>query len=251
MKDFIQVKYKFLNLDENNINPIHTIGTEGFLLYHYFLYEQGNKPICNLSIRMIQEFLNRDYDKRPIITYTKNKCNPVSLMKSKKTIVKYLKILVNNKYIKIHNGVPSNINKPMIIQCVKTEETGFDAFPIALFINKIHRMGHIGFTILCLLGKNFNSTYGTISCEGFANPSEEYISKVTNRDFKTVRAYLRLLESQKLIKIKKQPAIVKGVNEYNYPIYEFINNHYEVGYKMQNNKYYLGENNIKKKDHND
>lgn len=241
MKDFIQVKYKFLNLNENGVNPIQAIGTEGFLLYHYFLYEQGNKPMCNISINMIQEFLNRDYDNRPILKYTSKKQNKVSLMKNKTTIIKYLNILSNNKYIKIHNKLSTSIHKPIIIECIKTEETGFDAFPMNLLVNEIHRIGHIGFNILCLLGKNFNSSYGSISCEGFANPSEEYISKVIHRDIKTVRAYLYLLQSEKLIKIKKQTPIVVGVNEHNEPIYEYINNHYEVGYKMSGNKYNIAE----------
>lgn len=239
MKEFIQVKYDFFKLNEANITPIRVIGTGGFLLYHYLLYEQSSKQTCNLTIRMIQEFLNMDYNNRPNIIYNKNKDNKVSTLKGKNTIIKYLKLLSNNGFIKIRNGISNDINKPMVIECIKMDSKGFEAFPSAVFVDYIHKIGHIGFTILCLLGKNFNANYGSCSCEGFANPTEEYISLVIGRDIKTVRAYLYLLKDLKLINIKPQPPIVTGYNECGEEMYEYIANHYEVRYKLMDNKYYL------------
>lgn len=253
MKEFIKINRDFLTLNDKEISIVRQIGTEGFLLYHYFLYEQASKLNCSLNIRIIQDFLSKDYDNRPLIEYTDKKINKVSTLKDKATIIKHIKTLKRCGYIKLNTDEIKSINQTLIIECTKdlksiennpfylyddiSKQRGFEAFAMQLFVDRIHRIGHIGFTLLCLLGKNFNKNYGSVSCEGFANPTKEYMSKMINRDVKTIRAYLYMLQDEKLIKIKKQPAIQIDVNEYNEPIWQYVPNHYEVNYKLIGNKY--------------
>lgn len=254
---FIKIDRDIFNSDERNL--FNYIGTEGFALYHYLLMMQGNKSFCQVSIKMIQNALSFDYDNRPQIEYHRNKIHKISTLKDKKTIIKYLNLLQLNKCIEVREDIPAGINDFMIIKCnelkvikneidnkvddnVKEQEkyNGFLAFPEELFVDYIYKIGHIGFALLSLLGKLHNINFGGIGCEGFANPSEEYISKVIKKDTDTIRAYLYLLHDLKLIKIEQQNPI-EGENYDKYGRLEtiYLSNHYIVKYKLPQNKYYI------------
>jgi len=238
-KNFVRIKNEFLDNTEDD-NIFVRVGTEGMLLYTYFRYIAGNNDTFQVSIKMIHQFINRDYANRPDIIYSKKKVYKIGLLQDKKTIVKYIKALEKEKLIIIKNDTKYKLNDFMLIELVETEYIkGFTAVSNELFIKYIPKIGHIGWSLLLILTKLFNNTYGGTGCEGFANPSEAYLSRIIKRDIETVRAYLYLLQKQKLIKIELQPVIQKGTDKYGKNIFEYTPNHYIVKNKLIDNKYYL------------
>ena len=238
-KSFIRIKNEFLD-NTTNDNIFCRVGTEGIMLYTYFLYLAGNKQSFQVSIKMIQQFINRNYKDRPEITYSKKKIYRIGLLYDKKTIVKYIRALKKEKLIIITNGSKFNINDFMLIELAEVEYIkGFTSISDGLFVDYIHKIGHVGWSLLFILTKLFNSTYGGEYSQGFANPSEEYLSIIIKRDIETIRAYLYLLERKKLIQIEKQPVILKGVDKNGKDIYEYTPNHYIVRNQLTDNKYYL------------
>ena len=97
----------------------------------------------------------------------------------------------------------------------------------------------MGFSLLYILTNLFNKDYGGEYSEGFANPSEKYLSNVIKRDVNTVRVYLYLLQKQKLIKIEPQPKILLCYNKDGEEVFQYIPNHYIVKNKLIDNKYYI------------
>jgi hypothetical protein len=232
---FLRISYKFF--DNTDVDNLFTrVGTKGFFIYSYLLYQQGNKGTCEVSMKMIQTFLNKDYDNRPTIQYRKNKECKIELIKEPRTIAKYIQLLADNKLIKIHNQY-KRINDVIIITCNTFNDDLFIPMPEQLFIDKIYKTGHIGWSLLCLFTKLFNKEYGSISCEGFCNPSQEYISSIIKTDVDTIRSYSYLLEKLKLIKILPQEKVYKCIDSKGTEVYEYLPNNYIVNHKLQENKY--------------
>lgn len=239
MNNFIRISNETLE-DTNNYNIFRRIGTEGLMLYTYLLYMAGNKQSCQVNIKMIQQFINRDYYKRPSIKYSKKKIYKIGLLQDKKTIIKYIKVLKREGLISIKNNIDFKINDFILIEIKNIDYTkGFTCISERLFEDYIYKIGHIGWSLLLILTKLHNNTYGGTGCLGFANPSEEYLSAIIKRDIETIRAYLYLLQKQKLIKIEKQMVIPKGIDKDGKIIYEYTTNHYIVKNKLSDNKYYL------------
>ena len=241
---FLRIPFDFFTTDIDN--TFSKVGSKGVFLYSYLLYSQGSNSSCTVNIKMIQTFLNRDYDKRPEVNYGK-KNHKIELLKDKDTILKVLKALHNCELIKINN-IDSivNINSFIVIECNIFKNSNYIAISNKLYLDKIYKIGHIGWSILCLLSKLFNNSYGSKSCEGFANPSQEYISSVIKVNRNTISAYAELLEKLKLIKISKQGFKVVGTDGFGNEIKEYLPNNYVVKHMLQENKYYLKHDSKKK-----
>jgi hypothetical protein len=250
-KSFMKINNQFFSKEQ--INEFTYIKVEGFLLYSYLLYEQSNRETVTATIRQIQAFLNRDYDKRPSVKYDENKSSKISCLKDKKTIMRYLKILEQRELIKIYNKESIedkiNINNPIIIKCLYEDFTkGFTIISNELFVDKIHKIGSTGWAILCLLTNLHNNTYGGKYSQGFCNPSQAYIKNILKCGLNAVKGYTTLLEKQHLIKIEEQDKIEKGIDVYGNTIYEYTPNHYIVKNKDIENKYYIEFKNNKLKE---
>ena len=243
----IKINNIFLKTREDDINIFRRIGTEGFTLYTYFLYEQSNNNSVNISIKMIQTFLTRNYDKRPMLDYKKRQCQ-IGVLKSKPTIILYIKALLKNDFITIknlddiykkhNNNLDSiNINEILIISCNNITNNKFTLIPSNLFLDYIHRIGHIGWSLLVILSNLHNESFGGEQSCGFANPSQEYLSNTINKGTTAIKAYLCLLEKLRLIKIEPQEKIT--INTPHGQVDTYLANHYIVKWKLTENKYYI------------
>jgi hypothetical protein len=260
---FLKIEHELFDAEKN---IFELAGTEGFTLYCTLLYHQANSPSIYVRLKDIQTFLTREYDKRPSIIYSKNKTNQISCLKDKKTLAKYLKTLVRLKLINIlnltdivhkHNSTEDEFNfeyinatETLLIKVDKLEtDKGWNGISTELFEDYIHKLGHIGWSILCLLSKLHNINYSNTLDGGFANPTEEYMCKVLNRNESTISAYLYLLDKLKLIKIIPQEPIYK-VNKYGMEELCYIPNHYIVKHKINGEKYFLKDLVSKEKENN-
>lgn len=254
---FIKISNDFFKPEKTNL--FKRIGTEGFLLYTYLLYQQGMNLTLNTTLKIIQSSINKDYTKRQSVKYNNNKHCKISCLKEKDTIINYLDILQINNLIILHNidDIKNyiheklnkefkmnliNVNQTMIIECLHPSDVSgnFTSIPSNLCRDYIHRVGHIGWSILCLLSNLHNYTYGNQEDYGFANPSEDYISDVVHKGTSAIKAYLPLLERLKLIKIYPQPPITI-TNQYGDDEIEYTPNHYVVKWKNPDvdNEYFV------------
>lgn len=232
--NFIRINNEWL-FDTSEGNIFVRIGTEGFTTYCALLYIKGNKNKFQVSIKEIQNVLCRNYDKRPIITYSKKKSNYINVIKDTRTIKKYLKLLIRENLIKIEGDIEKidkiRINDYMVINIIQKEyKKGFTPIIYDLILDKVHTIGHIGFSLLYILTSLFN--------KNFANPSEEYLKNVIKRDRNTVRTYLYLLQEKELIKIFPQSPILLGKDKNGKDLYKYVPNHYIVNNKIPGNEYY-------------
>lgn len=234
---FIMMDNSFL-INNDELNTFQKIGTEGFSIYCYLISQQAQKSYVQVNTKMIIDFMNREVKNSKKLNYGKKTCD-INTMKSKKTIQKYLKVLRNNELIE-YDEKNYKLNDFITIK-VKTlvEENDFTVISDELFVDYIHKIGHVGWSLLYILTKLHNSDYGSISSEGFANPTEEYLKSIIKKDIKTIRAYLYLLQEYRLIKIEPQDPIYKGVDKNNIEVYEFLPNNYIVKNRLIDNKYYV------------
>lgn len=239
-KSFIRIDNEWLiNAKEGNI--FERIGTEGFAIYCVLLQIKGSNDKFQVNLKQIQQILSKDYNKRPKVKYSANKINYITITKGIRTIKKYLKVLQREKLIEVSHNIDNiNTNDFIIVNIPEQEYTkGFTPMANDLILDKIHKIGHIGFSLLYILTNLFNRSYGGEYSEGFANPSEEYLSKIIKCGISTVKVYLYLLQDKRLIKIQPQPRILLCYNKDGDPVYQYIPNHYVVKNKLPENKYYL------------
>ena len=232
--NFIKISNEWLT-DTNINNLFARIRTEGFTIYCILLYIKGDKNKFQVTIKEIQNILCRNYDKRPIITYSKNKSNYINVIKETRTVKKYLKLLCRQKLIEIEGDIGKideiRITDYMIIDAIGLKfKKGFTPINCDLILDKIHMIGHIGFSLLYVLSNLFN--------KNFANPSEELLKDVIKRDKNTVRTYLYLLQEEKLIKIFPQSPVLLCKDKNGNNVYQYLSNHYIVNSKLPGNEYY-------------
>jgi len=243
MTNFIMMDNDTLT-NTDKFNTFEKIGTEGFALYCYLLTQQGQKTYSQITIKMISTFMDREVDKPKELIYNKNKVCNVGKLKSKKMIIRYLNLLNEYKLIIFDKSINYGINSIIIIKTVRVtdeqiEEYGFTMISEELFVDYIHKIGHIGWSLLYILTRLHNDGYGSISCEGFANPSEEYLKSIIKKDVKTISAYLYMLKKYKLITIEKNAPVFKGKNNHGVEIFDFIPNNYVVKNRLVDTKYYI------------
>ena len=239
MKNFIRIDNEWLT-NANQGNIFERIGTEGFSIYCVLLHIRGSSNKFQMNIKQVQQILSRDYEKRPEIKYSANKVNCINVTKGIRTIKKYLNVLEREKLIEVEDSIDDlGINDYLIVDILESEYTkGFTAIANDLILDYIHKIGHVGFSLLYILTNLFNRDYGGEYSEGFANPSEKYLSNIIKRDVNTVRVYLYLLQKQKLIKIEPQPKILLCYNKDGEEVFQYIPNHYIVKNKLIDNKYH-------------
>lgn len=90
--------------------------------------------------------------------------------------------------------------------CFEEKGFGWQSISVELFINNVHKMGNIGWSIYCMLYKYHNLEYGGLGCQGFCNPSQEYIGKILHRHTATISEYINNMPKG-LIKIEVQPTM--------------------------------------------
>lgn len=221
-KAFLALDNNFFTYNESDLNFFERYKTDGFTVYSYILYSRNISGVTQCTIKDIISFLN---------------CQG---MKDKRTIERLLIRLHKNKLINIQNIKPKiGLNDSLIIQLNISEmKNGFTPMSSNLFIDKISKIGHVGWSILCLLTKLHNKNFGGLGCVGYATPTEEYIGKVVNRHVSSVKNYLQILEQNRLIKIIPQDPIYLD-NEEGYEIVKYLPNKYEIKNKMTGTKYYL------------
>ena len=237
LSNFIQISNEWL-IDKSEGNLFRRIGTEGFTLYCALLYIKSNKDKFQTTIKEIQNILCRNYNKRPKIIYSTNKSNYINVNKDTRTLKKYLKILCQENLIEIEDNIEKinevRIADYIIIKMAEIEyKKGYTYISCNLILDRIHKIGHIGFSLLYVLTNLFNE---------FANPSEEYLANIIKRDINTVRVYLYLLQENKLIKILPQSPVLLGKDKHGNNIYQYMPNHYIINNKLPGNEYYKNKN---------
>lgn len=239
-KSFIRISNEWLtNADQGNI--FERIGTEGFAIYCVLLKIRGTQDKFQVNLKQIQQLLSKNYKSRPLIKYSTTKKNKINVIKDIRTIKKYIKALTREKLIETDCNVYNiTVNDFMTVEILEENyPKGFTAIASDLILDKLHKVGHVGFSLLYILTNLFNKDYGGEYSQGFANPSEEYLSKIIKRDINTIRAYLYLLQDKKLLKIEPQSKILLCYNKDGDPVYQYLPNHYIVKNKLSENKYYI------------
>lgn len=233
-KKFIQISNDFFNLDKNGLSIFHRIGTEGFTIFCVLLFLKKNTTTAVVTIKMLQAFLNRDVTKKKKATEG---------LSDKRTIVKYLIALQRVGLIeKLDNPITNKIklNEVMLLKFNYDVADSWSGINEKLLIDFVHKLGHIGWSIYCLLFRLHNTNFGgQVGNDGFANPSEKYMGEVLNRHESTIKNYIPLLERYYLVKIMPQPH-AEYVQENGDVVFKYTPNHYYVRAKVQSdNKYYI------------
>ncbi|MEG2289662.1 MAG: helix-turn-helix domain-containing protein [Clostridium sp.] len=215
--NFVKINNEIFNEVEKNsgVTKIGIIGCNGFVLYTYLLSLRGTSGQATTSIKAIKEFMNG-----------------VRGFKTNSTICKMLEMLNRMGLIEIRNvdGYDNiKLNKSLLVE-IKDFDF-YEKMPIKLMIDKLSKIGTIGFTILCLLVKLHNVN------DGYANPSQLYIANIIGIDKTAVIKYIKILEKEKLINVKTEDVFVYE-DEYGLPLINRTNNKYKVNYLKKNNKYY-------------
>ena len=265
-KTFIKIPNNFFTIEKNEfseeieISKFKQFGTEGFTIWTYLLYTQGNQVSAQTSIKRIQSFLNRNMDSRG-----KKAKNGLT---DARTIKKYLNVLLKMDMIKIEEFIDDDPDEEVkeqpknnYFENIRADEelfievnpmddgNGFSAISTQLFYDYVHKIGHIGWSIYCLLFKNHNTGFGntdeTYGNCGFASCSEEYIANILGINKSTVSDYITNQIPKKLVKVQSQPTTTYYDFQKNKEITKYMPNHYIVLAKGDSeNKYYI--NNVKK-----
>lgn len=233
---FIQIDRKMFYDRET----VFKIGAESLTIYSLLLSKRGLNSFVDFTIKGLISFTDREVKTNTVLKYP-DKDRSVPKLKSLKVYRKYLKVLIDNGYIKLINEVNIDtvgINETIIVSIEPDLKDGFIQVDTMLFINNINRIGHNGWLIFCILYNLHNPNYGDISYGGYANPTLRHMSDITGMSEKTVSIYCKLLDSCKLVSITENPPILeidKHGNEY----WRHIANNYRVLSRINGNKYFI------------
>jgi hypothetical protein len=205
-QQFIKINnHFFYNSNGETSLWISKIGTLGFALYCYFLVEQGEKKSILTDINQIlleTKFSTRTTLSDYIYTLQKNKLLTLERL--------YIKPNLKPRKDKLGNDEPPRIqlHEKIRISCNEKSyklDNNFTMISCDLFKNKIKIIGHVGWSILCLLSKLFNPSYSTSPNDpGCCNPSYEHMSTILDVNRKTLGDYIKILDNNSLIKIYEQ-----------------------------------------------
>lgn len=274
-KSFIKIPNSLFTIPKNEYGEemgstiFKQIGTEGFTIWSYLLYTQGIQISAQTNVKRIIGFLNRNNNKNTSTKKSKDKSK--NGLNDPRTIKKYLNILYKAKMIILEqfeddeinndtNNIPNNSyftnirsDEELFIQVNDMDDgNGFSIISSQLFFDYIHKIGHIGWSIYCLLFKNHNINFGNTDPDneymtgyanyGFANCSEEYISKILNRSRATISKYINKNKyiPNELVKIDVQGKVKYTNQRTDEEIEVYVPNHYIVHAKYEpENKYYI------------
>jgi hypothetical protein len=165
------------------------------------------------------------------------------------TIIKYLKILMNENLISIDGKtILSKIKALELLKFTINDQylnpTNFHAISTELFDNKIKTIGSNGWSLLCYLTKLHNYELGDISTSlgqsGYAYPTIEQIKCALNiGSNNTIINTLELLEETKLIAILKSNETISYIDAAGVTRQKKPNNKYIVHNKVPNSRYFL------------
>lgn len=232
---------------EDKSNWMGKISTEGFSIYSYLLMKQGVDNYVEVSLKMIQTFFKRESDDKCKLIYSQNKIKNVSRIKDKRTLIKYLDYLNNNIKLIEYDGIVSSrdvrINDIIYIKVHKfdTSDGKFEMINNDIFSDYIHKIGHIGWGLYCVLSRLHNYNFGSETSIGFACPTQEYLSSVLHIRPNTLSAYSKLLERCKLIDIEVSKPKFSHYDVNGNEIFEYTPNSYIVKAKDPDNKYYINK----------
>lgn len=266
-KTFIKIPNSLFTIERNEfgeeigISIFKQIGTEGFTIWTYLLYTQGNQVSAQTTIKRINSFLNRNKN-------TRNKKSKNGLNDTR-TIKKYLNVLLKINMITVEQFIDEDemelfgeqistidftntrADEELFIQVNNMDDgNGFSIISLQLYFDYIHKIGHIGWSIYCLLFKNHNVNFGNTNDDeysmknyGFATCSEEYISKILNRNRSTISEYITNVIPDTLIKTLPQESTTWDDFKTDTKIQTYMPNHYIVRAKYDpENKYYIDTN---------
>ena len=243
LKRVICKMINFIQVDNNiylNEEIIKRIGAEGYTLYCLLLIKQSGNEFVDFSIGSLLAYTNRTNTTK--LKYS-DKNRDVPKLKSLKVIRPYLKALESEGLITLISKCDLlKIKSNDTVLCTvksKCSDKGFIQISHKLFINTIDKIGHNGWLIYSLLYRHHNSTYGSESSDGYANPSLEYMENKLGISRKTISIYLNLLESLKLIQIIKVPPVITGQTPQGHSIYKNFPNNYIVRARCKGDKYYV------------
>jgi hypothetical protein len=118
-------------------------------------------------------------------------------------------------------------------------DNNFTMMSSDLFKNKIKTIGHIGWSILCLLSKLFNSSYSASPNDpGYCNPSYEHIGKILDINRSTIGDHIKKLDNNSLIKINEQKSKPYEDSDGKSKIRSY-NNQYIVYNRIKGYEYYI------------
>lgn len=238
------------------------------------LMRQGNQSTVEISIKRIKTFLNRKTQSKFKHEKGLNDTRTIKKYMAALVVMDLIKIQdevfhsleeeyselqqISNQddynrqkkeFIKKKHEVATNYIKDVradaeiivsVNNCINEKE-GFEIISTELFTNYIHKIGHVDWSIFCLLYKLHNINFGgqQSGSLGFANPSRLYIAQVLNISERTVAKHIQNLPAY-LVKVEQQPCIcllnaITGKEEQKQEP-----NHYIVYPKVDSgNKYYI------------
>jgi Mn-dependent DtxR family transcriptional regulator len=195
-------------------SKIYQIKPMGFYILTYLIYGAKGTSYIDTNIGIIMHFLKID----------------------KKTVNKYLSLLQQNKLITCKdNLLIQNKNTPIRV-CVDLYNElsgGYELMPVKIFEDYCTSIRDIGWILLCLITKMVSFKLGDISSGGYANCSEYVFANYLGVHCNTISKYVKILESQKLIKVIPGENIVTGYDEYGNEEKVYTPNIYKVPFKYR------------------
>ena len=226
---YIKVPHSmFFHDKDTNGTEIHKIGTQGFALWAYLLMLQGANNILPITI-----------------DYISNKIN-VSGLKDKtvvKNILINLRRLENIKCDPLENIRPKEL---IFISIPKYDEDGYSTINTQLIVDYLHKIGHVAFTLYCLMYKEHNRSNGNPESNGYCQRLTSWFADRLGIARKTVEIHIKKLPN-KLVTVKEMPPMqdynVKGELIYTQqPSRYYVHAKYEI-----DNIYYIEHNTQEKK----
>lgn len=191
------------------LKEMRIIGTKGFfILCHLLIHAQQNYDYYITDLEEIRQ---------------------MSRVKDIRTVKKYVKLLIEYKYITISKDIDS-INKHVkinikILYRNKILKNGYYfQVPIELFVKNFKQIKDIGWALLCNLIFYYNMEYG------YAFPSYNTLQGNLLVSSKTVSKYINILIKNKLIYLRKQEKSYFMLDENDNEVWKWSHNKYVVKY---------------------
>lgn len=184
---YIKVPHSMFFYDQDVGTEIHKIGTQGFTLWAYLLMLQGRNNILPITIESICKQIN------------------IKGLKEKAVVKNILLNLKRLEYI-ICEELDEN-TKPkdlMFMEIPKFEEDGFSSISTQLILDHLHKIGHIAFTLYCLMYKEHNQNNGNPESNGYCHKSTNWFADRLGLSRKTVETHIKKLPN-KLVKVQEMP----------------------------------------------
>lgn len=223
-KSFIQVPNSifFYNQDTHG-TEIHKIGTKGFTVWSYMNMLQGGNNILPITINSLSKQLN------------------VKGLKDKRVIKAILLNLKRLNYINCDSLTKeTKPNELIYIEVWKYTGKGYSQIDSQLIHDQISTLGHIAFTLYCLMHKEHSADLGnqSLSDNGYCQRKTEWFAERLNLTRSTVETHINKIPSI-LVKVEEQKPMVE-YNDKGDKIFTQQPNRYFVKAKYNSdNKYYI------------